>query len=187
MRSCILILLLTLAVDLCAQEPAAAKKRTESAELMSHQSFLDSAITFKTDIDRSLDYITRALESLPDTGQEKERAMTLTTLGEIYDYHQQYDLAAASYQDALSVYKTSRTTLLLGGVLIQLNSLEEAESILEPLLEIQGMVPYQRIVLFEYMGDIHAALQDTRTAVTYYEEGLKIAQKKSHISKNSGP
>ena len=177
MRSCILILLIVLTVDLSAQEPAAAKRGTESADLISHQSFLDSAVSVKTDIDRSLDYITQALASLLDQGQEKERARTLTTLGEIYDYHRQYDLAASSYRDALRVYKTTRTTLLLGGVLIQLNSLDEAEGILEPLLEIQGMVPYQRIQLLEYLGDIHAARQDTRTAVSYYEEGLVIAQK----------
>lgn len=178
MRIYLIILLLGLNVSLSAQEPADRSKRAKTLDDGNYEVLLDSALVSKnSDIDRSLDFITRALESLPDQGREKERSRVLTALGEIYEYYEQYDLAIASYNDALEQYKTTRTTLLLGRTLIGIDSFEEARSVLLPLLDEKGLVPYQRIEIYEYLGDAYAGLQDTNTAVDYYEEGLKIARK----------
>lgn len=150
----------------------------ESNVSQNFQSLLDSAEhSKKSDIDRSIDFIVRALETLTEQGSEKERALALTSLGEIYQYHQQYDLAIANYRDAQLAHRTTRTALLLGETLIQIGSLKEAEAVLKPLLELKSMVPYQRIQLLEGLGDVYSGLGDTREAVSYYEEGLKIATK----------
>lgn len=158
-----------------------SKKGTDASRRNGPENFqllIDSAeANKKSEIDKSIDFIARALESLNDQGNEKERALALTTLGEIYYYHQQHDLAIANYRDAQSVYKTTRTALLLGEALIRIRSFREAETELKPLLQQTGMVPYQRIQLFEYLGDVYSGLGDTREAVSYYEEGLKIATK----------
>ena len=142
------------------------------------QSLLDSASFYKSsNIQRGIDFVAKSLEMLPVQGREKERALSLSKLGEIYQYHQQYDLAVDSYRDAQEIYRTTRTALRLGEVLIQTRSFEEAEAVLRPLIEITGMIPYQRLLLFEYLGDVYAGVENTKEAIAFYEEGLKIATK----------
>ncbi len=46
-----------------------------------------------------------------------------------------------------------------------------------PLIAIKNMVPFQRIELYESLGDLYRAKGETNTAVSYYNEGLKIATK----------
>ncbi|WP_273565800.1 tetratricopeptide repeat-containing sensor histidine kinase [Maribacter halichondriae] len=105
----------------------------------------------------------------------------MTALGEVYQYHKQYDLAVASYQDALEANKTTRTSLLLGRVYVLNKALSEAEKILLPLVEIKDMIPYQRTELFEILGDTYAGLGQIDKAVSFYEEGL-IVSKKNQIT-----
>ena len=157
-------------------------KRASSAERSSvpdqFNGLLDSAQVYKrTDIDKSIDYIARALESLNDRGNEKERALALSRLGEIYQYYQQFDLAISNYRDAQAINKTTKTALLLSQCLLQIRAYKEAEATLVPLLEVSGLVPYQRIELYEGLGDAFTGMGDTPKAVAYYEEGLKIARK----------
>ncbi|MGB5691895.1 MAG: histidine kinase [Flavobacteriaceae bacterium] len=180
MRAFIIILVFLIAG--ITQVNSQVDKRESSAEGKAvpaqFRALLDSAQTNKRiDIDKSIDFIVRALESLADRGNEKERALALSRLGEIYQYHQQFDLAISNYRDAQAIYKTTQTALLLGQSLLQISAYKEAESTLLPLIELAGMVPYQRIQLYEGLGDAFTGLGDTPKAVTYYEEGLKIARK----------
>ena len=150
----------------------------EADDLQHYEVLLDSARYYqRTDIERSIDFITTALETLGDTGYERARALTLTALGEIYQFHQQYDLAASTYQNAQEIYKSSKTSLLLAEVLIITKDYSGAELVLEPLIELKRLVPYQRIQLYEYLGDVNAGMNKPREAVSFYEEGLVIAQK----------
>ncbi len=179
---CILIFLFSLCFKASSQDDKYEASSRQSTAIESFRALIDSASAYKTsDIQKSIDFVARALERLPPQGQEKERALSLSTLGEIYQYHQQYDLAIDSYKDAQEIYKTTRTALRLGEVLIQTRAYREAEEILSPLMEIEGMIPYQRLLLLEYLGDVYAGLQKTSEAVAFYEQGLKIA-KKNRIS-----
>ena len=46
-----------------------------------------------------------------------------------------------------------------------------------PLVSVKNMVPYQRIELYEGLGDSYRALEDLKKALDFYQEGLQIAQK----------
>ena len=174
----ILIMVLTTAYTGLAQEEKTASKRMAADDMKYNQSYLDSAKFYqRTDIELSIDFIAKSLEALGEEGSNVERALTLTVLGEIYQYHQQYDLAISTYKNAQELSKSVRTTLLLAEVLIITKDYTEAESVLKPLLELDRMVPYQRIQLYEYLGDIKAGLNEVKESVAYYEEGLLIAQK----------
>ncbi len=178
MRNYLPFILIVFALSVQAQEPSVVSKRAESIDDASFQVMIDSALIVKSsDIEQSLDFIAQALSGLPDQGMEVERARALSALGEIYEYHRQYDLAIDSYYDAQAIHKTSRTALLLSKNLINLASYEEAKDVLLPILDVKGLVPYQRIELYENLGDVYAGLEETNTAVDYYEEGLKIARK----------
>lgn len=148
------------------------------ASVSMHKAFLDSANYYKrTDIEKSIDFITQSISELGTQGNKKDLAQSLTTLGEVYQYYQQYDLAITNFTDALEANKTTRTTLLLARVYLLNKDFDNAEKTLDPLLELKKMVPYQRTELYESLGDTYKGKNEISRAVTFYEEGLKVAKK----------
>jgi len=145
---------------------------------MDHQRFLDSANFYKkTDFEKSVDFIARSMEPLGSTGNKQELSSSLRTLGEIYLYHEQYDLAITNFKDALAAQESNRTKLLLGKAYVRNGNYESAISILKPLVEVKNMVPYQRVELYETLGDANKELSNLKVAQDYYQEGLLIAEK----------
>ena len=75
-----------------------SKKRV-SRGVLNHQRYLDSAIFYKTtDLEKSIDFIAKSIADLGRRGNKNELSESLTALGEIYSYHQQYDLAIANFK-----------------------------------------------------------------------------------------
>ena len=141
-----------------------------------HQSNLDSARFYrKSDIAKSIDFVAQSIAVLGNSGNKKELAQSLTALGEIYQYYKQYDLAIANYVDAQESYKSSATAVLLGRAYILNGDYADAVRVLEPLLAIRELVPYQRIEVLEGLGDANRGLGSIDTAVAYYRQGLAIA------------
>ncbi|MBT8182658.1 MAG: histidine kinase, partial [Eudoraea sp.] len=118
-----------------------------------------------------------AIGSLGKNPDQKELALVLTNLGEVYQYHRQYDLAISNFKDAQEANKTSRTALLLGKAYIQTGNYNNAAGVLHPLEGVDGVVPYQKIELYELLGDVYKGFGETQKAIAYYQEGLKIANK----------
>ncbi|MEK6151972.1 histidine kinase [Flavobacteriaceae bacterium 3-367] len=159
-------------------EPESKRKKLAVTTVASHQNYLDSAKQYlRTDIEKSIDFITRSIELLGKRGNNRQLAESLTTLGELYQYHKQYDLAIANYKDALEARKSTRTTLLLGATYVSSGDFANAEATLLPLLKLKKMVPYQRIQLYEGLGDTYTGLGRLDDAVAYYNEGLTVAEK----------
>ena len=104
-------------------------------------------------------------------------AIAYSTLGEVYQYHKQYDLAISSYKDALLANQTLKTSLLLAKTYVLNKEYGEAEKLLSPMEKIAKMVPFQRVELYEILGDAYVGLGEVDKAVAFYEEGLKIADK----------
>ncbi|AYN69596.1 sensor histidine kinase [Euzebyella marina] len=155
---------------------ALAYGQTRGERLSRHQSYLDSASFYKaTDIEKSIDFIAHSISELGDSGNKRELALSLSFLGEIYQYYQQYDLAITNYRESLETNKTSKTTLLLGEALVLNGEYNEAETILRPLLKINGLIPYQKTTLYEHLGDAYRGLGDIEKSVAFYQEGIKIA------------
>lgn len=142
-----------------------------------HRAYLDSANAYKRgDLEKSIDFIAQSIASLGKSAQGKALAESLTALGEVYQYHHQYDLAITNYIDALEANKTSRTTLLLGEAYVKNGQFSEAGEVLSPLLEIHGLIPYQKVMLYENLGDASKGMGQMDKAVAFYEEGVKVAK-----------
>lgn len=147
-------------------------------DLMDHQRFLDSANFYKKkNLEKSIDFIARSMEPLGSIGNKREFSSSLRTLGEIYMYHKQYDLAITNFKDALTALESNKTKLLLGQAYVLNGDHESAISILEPLVVEKNMVPYQRVELFEALGDANMELSNLKDAQNYYRQGLVIAEK----------
>jgi len=157
---------------------AQSQKRAEDSDKNSYQVYLDSAKFYKKgDIAKSIDFIAQAIGSLGKNPDKKELALALSNLGEVYQYHRQYDLAISNFKDAQEANKTSRTALLLGKAYIQTGDYNNAAEVLHPLEQLNGLVPYQKIGLYESLGDVYKGFGETQKAIAYYQEGLKVANK----------
>ncbi|WP_088340501.1 histidine kinase [Robiginitalea sediminis] len=155
--------------------PSASRGAAQAAR---HRQLLNSANRYKrTDIRKSLDFITRSIEMLDGNGNPRELARSLTTLGEIYQFHRQYDLAISNYQEALEAYETFQTLLLLGKAYVLGGFPDRAIGLLEREVGRSGLVPYQRVELYETLGDAYREQGKTAPSVSYYQEALTIAEK----------
>tara|TARA_R110002020_G_scaffold3514_3_gene15677 strand:+ start:33219 stop:35429 length:2211 start_codon:yes stop_codon:yes gene_type:complete len=143
-----------------------------------YYTYIDSANYYKkSNIRKSIDFITQSLAQLGLGSNKEQLAIAYSTLGEVYQYHKQYDLAISSYKDALLANQTLKTSLLLAKTYVLNKEYGEAEKLLSPMEKITKMVPFQRVELYEILGDAYVGLGEVDKAVAFYEEGLKIADK----------
>ncbi len=158
--------------------------KRERNSIQKHQFYLDSANFYKEkNIAKSIDFVAKSISQLGSRGNKKELAKSLSTLGEIYLYDKQYDLAIANFKEAQESYKSSLTALMLGKAYIFNKEYSEAEKVLTPLTKITKMVPFRKVELYETLGDAYKEMSLIDKAVVFYNEGLKIAQKNQISSK----
>ena len=143
-----------------------------------YNTYLDSAEYYrKSDIEKSIDFVTKSISELGNNSNKSSLAKALRKLGEIYMYHRQYDLAITNFIDAQKAQKNTVTSLNLGEAYLLIKAFDDAKNELLPLLKVRKMVPYQKIQLYEQLGDTYKGLKDINNALEYYREGLKVAQK----------
>lgn len=101
-----------------------SKEKTRSGKrdaprISMHRAYLDSAAIYqRTDIEKSIDFITNSISELGKRADKKALAESLSALGDVYRYHNQYDLAITNYRDANEANRSSRTTIKLGSAYI---------------------------------------------------------------------
>ncbi|MBT8177783.1 MAG: sensor histidine kinase, partial [Eudoraea sp.] len=149
-----------------------------------HAVYLDSARFYKqSSIEKSLDFITQSMALLGDQGNKKELAESLATLGEIYQYHQQFDLAIDNFIGSLEARNTIGTTLKLAQVYNITGAFRKTLEIVSPLLDIKNLPALQRVSLYELTGDAYKGIEEGNTAIDFYQEGLKVARKNQLMAK----
>ncbi|MEM1260055.1 MAG: histidine kinase [Bacteroidota bacterium] len=157
------------------QGPIQKRKTSRDA---SQLQLLDSARQYKKlDIEQSIDFIAQSISVLGKNPNKRLLSKSLTQLGEIYLYHQQYDLAISNLEDALKANKTIKAQLLLGEALLKDKQFADAERVLKELQDQKRMVPSQRIRLYELLGDVKKEMKQSTLALEYYGEGLRVAKK----------
>ena len=158
-----------------------SKMRSTSAR---HKVYLDSARFYKqSSIEKSLDFIAQSMALLGDRGNKKELAESLATLGEIYQYHKQFDLAIDNFKSSLEARKTTDTSLKLAQVYNVTGAFENTLEIITPLLDIKNLPVLQRVSLYELTGDAYKGIDEGKRAIDFYQEGLKVARKNQLMAK----
>ncbi len=142
-----------------------------------HKAYLDSANQYKKDdLGKSIDYIRVSLEQLNKIGNNKERSESFSLLGEIYQYHKQYDLAIDNYKESLEAEESLKTQILLGNAYVLNKEYKNAENQFQKLVNNRKLTAYQRIQIYEGLGDAYKGLQNANKAVANYANGLKVAK-----------
>src|SRR5690606_17212197 len=111
---------------------------------------------------------------LGSMGNKLAYAKSLSTLGEIYMYHKQYDLAIANLKDALEAHGSNATKLSLGKAQVLAGDHDQGIATLSPLVGNNRFVPYLRVELHEVLGDAHKGKGDLKNALEFYQEAMQI-------------
>ncbi len=148
------------------------------------QQFLDSAIHYRTiDIEKSIDFVTKAISELGRNGDKTDLAKSYTILGDTYQYYKQYDLAIDSYKNALVASKSTKAELLLAESYISNKEYNNAIAVLRTTLQTKNISIEQKAQIYESLGDAYKGLGNSEKSLENYNLGLNYATSKSRLSK----
>jgi len=143
-----------------------------------HKIFIDSANYYKKrDIDKSIDYIEKSLTVLSDRKESQRTSLSFSTLGDIYLYWKQYDLAIDNYKRAIDARSSVATRIQMGKAYYLSEQYEESEQVFRSLSKERKLTGFQETIILEGLGDANYQLDYVPEAIESYEEALKIAQK----------
>lgn len=157
------------------QEKPLKKKISKSRKNASSFSVvMDSAKFYKKkDIDKSIQFITRALE---ESTSIKQNAEAYETLADIFMFWKQYDLAVTNYEISLQSTSTVEKQLKLAKALYLNKNHQESLKILSDL-DISQLSNYQKIERLEIEGDVFKDTKQFNEAISAYQKSLQLAQR----------
>lgn len=146
------------------------KKRYQS----SFDAIMDSAKAHKkTDIDKSIQFIT---EALTESVSVKQNSEAYEALADVYMYWNQYDLAVTNYEISLQSFENVEKKLKLANALkLNKNYQESLKTFKE--IDFKELSNYQKVEIYEGTGDVYKYINKYEDALTAYQKGLDIARK----------
>ncbi|WP_405248383.1 histidine kinase [Cellulophaga sp. Asnod2-G02] len=161
-------------------ESKTSSAASKSRNTTSIQQLLDSANSYKkTDIEKSIDFVTKAIVQIGKNGDKTLLSKSYSTLGEIYQYHKQYDLAINSFKESLLAHESIKTELLLAQSYLANKEYKNAQSLFSALANKGTLSSFQKAQVYEGLGDVNKGLGATDKAIENYTLGLNLAKTKS--------
>jgi uncharacterized protein HemY len=159
-----------------------SKYKTSRADQFSI--YLDSAQYFKKNNPFiSIEYIEKALKSQTSKrGNSVKISNAYEVLGDVYLNLKQYDLASKNYKTALSSNATTTLNLKLAKALSLEKKSEESTTILTSILDAK-MTSFQKIELYETLGDNYFQLNNNEKAKAYFNNALNFAKATNYSQK----
>jgi len=139
---------------------------------------IDSAkYALRKDAKRSIDFVTKAFESVTVRKiSQWQNAIAFETLGDINLYWQLPDLAISNYKESIRAIPVADTRIKLAKAFMQNNNYQESISEYKKLLKVD-LSFYQRVEVYEGLGDNYMATNDAVKSVFNFQKGLDIANK----------
>lgn len=135
---------------------------------------LDSAkVYLKTDAEKSLQFVADALEN---SNSVRESSLAYQTLGDVYSFWRQYDLAIVNYKISLQNMKSNDVLLKLGKVYRLSKNSDESINTLKAV-NTSELTNWQLVTLYEDLGDSYLQANDYMASIDAYKQGLEVAQK----------
>ncbi len=156
---------------------APISKATQKERLASFEVYLDSSKFFlKKDAQKSIDYITKALEPKGQhTLSKKETARALETLGDINLYWGQPDLAVDNFKQSLQNSDSKAVGIKLAQAFSKNKNYQESISAYQKLLR-ENLSAYQKVDVYEGLADTYKAIGDGVKSVFNYQKALDLAK-----------
>ncbi|TDI81807.1 MAG: tetratricopeptide repeat protein, partial [Bacteroidetes bacterium] len=137
---------------------------------------IDSAkYALRKDAKRSIDFVTKAFESVTVRKTNQwQNAIAFETLGDINLYWQLPDLAISNYKESIRAIPVADTRIKLAKAFMQNNNYQESISEYKKLLR-EDLSFYQRVEVYEGLGDNYMTTNDAVKSVFNFQKGLDIA------------
>lgn len=153
--------------------PVKTTSRDESTNAF--KTYIDSANYYlKKDAKRSIEYVTQSLQSVKGKATPQQNSTAFETLADINLYWNQPDLAVDNYKRSIASQSRIDTRIKLGRAFIANNNYQESISIFQALLK-ERLSTYQKVEVYEGLGDTYKAINDQTNSVSNYQLGLRIA------------
>lgn len=167
---------ITIKVEKAEEETLSLKnsKRSKSQDLF--KVFIDSSNHFlKKDAQKSIEYVTRALESVRSkNATNQQNSIAFKTLGDINSHWGQVDLAIDNYKRSISFSPKNDTRIKLAKAFMENKNYQESISAYKELLK-ERLSNYQRVEVYEGLGDTYKAIDDPVKSVFNYQKALDLA------------
>ncbi|MBT8255612.1 MAG: histidine kinase [Bacteroidia bacterium] len=167
---------ITVRVEKALEVEAVMSKRSRNDAIDYFKVYIDSAkIALKSDAKKSIDYVNKALETV--TGKrtnEFQNAVAFETLGDINLYWQLPDLAITNYKESIRSRPLAATRIKLAKAFMMNNNYQESIGEYNKLLQL-NLSNYQRVEVFEGLGDNYKATKDAIKSVFNYQKALDLA------------
>lgn len=149
------------------------QKQLRQKTIQQFNQLIDSAhVYLKQDAERSIQFIADALDKSTSQNQNAE---AYETLGDLYMFLKQYDLAITNYRIALQNINSNAIQLKLAKAYAANNNNQES---IETYLAVQleQLTDYQKTEFYEGLGDIYIKTNAVTKAITTYQKGLDKAK-----------
>jgi len=153
---------------------AKSRSRIEVQNLF--KTYTDSARSvLKQDAEKSIDYVTRAFDAIPGkNASASQNSIAFETLGDINLYWEQSDLAIENYKRSLSSAARVDVKIKLAHAYRKNKKYQESIATYEELMK-GTLSSFQRVQVYEGLGDTYMAISDFNNSITNYQKGLTIA------------
>jgi tetratricopeptide (TPR) repeat protein len=159
--------------DYTIDRDSSSKYISKSKRVDFYLQHLDSAkLYMKKDIEKSLSFIEKTLENKEN---KKRNAATYKLLADIYLHWQQFDLAVYNYKLSNQIKENTNTKISLAKAQFSLKKYKESENTYQDLTK-DKLSNYEKIQVFEGLGDVNFAQKKWSFANTNYQKGLQIAK-----------
>ena len=154
------------------------KLRVSSGLGKVHGSYIDSANFYKKkNIDKSIDFIERSLTILDNRLDHERTAISFMTLGDVYMHWKQYDLAISNYKSAIKSRSSVTIRIKLGNSYFLNEQYRKSREIFLKLKKEKELTTYQKILIFEGLGNAYDKLDDDENSIGNYKSALRLANK----------
>ena len=167
---------ITVEVQKSEEQPLPVKATTAKKSQDIFKTYIDSSNYFlKRNAQKSIEYVTRALESVRSkTATNDQNATAFGTLGDINLYWGQGDLAVSNYKRSIEASPRIGTRIKLASAFRNNKNYQESISVYKDLLKEQ-LTNYQKVEVFEGLGDTYKAINDPVKSVFNYQQALNLA------------
>lgn len=161
-----------LLIEVEKQDPKPSSVVIRKQNIVAFNQLIDSADTYlKTDPERSIQFIIDALDKSISQAQNAE---AYASLGDLYMFLKQHDLAVTNYRIALQNNDLNSIKLKLAKAYLANNQVQEGLKVFDTL-EVQKLSNYEQTEYYETLGDIYLRQNNQKAAIVNYEKGLKKA------------
>ena len=154
--------------------PSVSSSRLKSQDIF--KTYIDSAKTYlKRDAKKSIEYVTKALEAVPGKkANNAQNSLAFETLGDINLFWDLQDLAIDNYKRSLSAVANLDVRIKLAQAFMKNKNYQESISEFNDLLK-ERLSNYQKVQVYEGLGDTYKIINDSKQSVSNYQKGLDIA------------